>query len=280
MDRDPPTRYGDGTALVVVVRDHPDPAARAEPVLTALRAAADRAPVAEVVVHSGRPVADGSTLDVGEDAGRGAAVNLAVAGLPADAGWVLVTDPDVIWPAGALDGLLAAAGRHPRAALLAPAGTPRGPLPTLCDLLLGTPPARTAASPGPVGWVSGRAVILRRSAWDSVDGYDPRHLGELGDVDVGDRLARAGWQVVHVPDVAVRDAGPVAERDPGDGILESPVRALSRYAGDRFGPVVRMAVAASAGTRAGRVPAPVQRPHPPGRHPSGTTAETVTTIEE
>jgi hypothetical protein len=55
---------------------------------------------------------------------------------------------------------------------------------------------------GPVGWLSTAAVLMRRSAWDSVDGLDPRYLGgpgDMGDVDLGERLVRAGWLVVHEP---------------------------------------------------------------------------------
>ena len=56
---------------------------------------------------------------------------------------------------------------------------------------------------GPVGWSSAPLLLLRRAALDSVDGFDPRYPGRLDDLDLADRLARAGWLTVHVPSAAV-----------------------------------------------------------------------------
>ncbi len=145
-------------------------------------------------------------LRIGEDVGRAAAVNRAVAALAPGIGWVAVASPGVQWRPGALDVLLAAAERRPRAAALGPLvrdgdGTvlpTAGPLPSPADLLRG----RLAPGPpvdGPVGRLSAACVLLRRVAWDSVDGFDPRYLGVLDDVDLADRLGRAGWLCVHVP---------------------------------------------------------------------------------
>ena len=53
------------------------------------------------------------------------------------------------------------------------------------------------------GWLSGSCLLLRRAAWESVDGFDPRYAAGADDVDLGDRLARAGWLSVHVPSAEV-----------------------------------------------------------------------------
>jgi N-acetylglucosaminyl-diphospho-decaprenol L-rhamnosyltransferase len=49
------------------------------------------------------------------------------------------------------------------------------------------------------GWLSGSCLLLRRDAFDSVDGFDPRYFMYFEDVDLGDRLGRAGWLNVYVP---------------------------------------------------------------------------------
>jgi len=76
---------------------------------------------------------------------------------------------------------------------------------------------------GPVGWSSAPALLLRRTALDSVDGFDPRYPGRFDDLDLADRLDRAGWLTVHVPSVAVVYE-PVVRPDPA---------AARRYLADR-----------------------------------------------
>jgi N-acetylglucosaminyl-diphospho-decaprenol L-rhamnosyltransferase len=98
------------------------------------------------------------------------------------------------------------------------------------------PPASTAnpAAEGPVGWSSAPALLLRREALDSVDGFDSRYPGQLDDLDLADRLARAGWLTVHVPaavvccpEVGVRPDPSAARRYLADR-SPRPVRALLR----------------------------------------------------
>ena len=165
-----------------------------------------------VLVDSGAPggVPDpgpATVVRIGEDVGRGAAVNRAVATLPPAVGFVAVAPADLVWPDGALGALRAAADRHPRAAILAPRvrapdGTPIPSAHPLPGAVLRRPALRRGpGGRGPVGWSSAPALLLRRAALDSVDGFDPRYPGRLDDLDLADRLARAGWLTVHVPSV-------------------------------------------------------------------------------
>jgi N-acetylglucosaminyl-diphospho-decaprenol L-rhamnosyltransferase len=183
-------------------------------------------------------------LRLTEEPGRPAVVNRAVAGLGGDVGWVAVVDPCVACTPGAVERLRATA--TPRAALLGPLlrdpdrrQIPScGPRPSLGPLLRGRVPARPAPD-GPTGWLDGRCVLIRRLAWDSVDGYDSRYVGDgthpdLADVDLGDRLVRAGWLVLGVPDVEV-----VVHPIERQGILdvrgqERRGRGLRRYVRDRY----------------------------------------------
>jgi N-acetylglucosaminyl-diphospho-decaprenol L-rhamnosyltransferase len=218
-------RYGDGLAVLLVgTGDTPFPTAPPRVDVAA----------SVVLVDSGAPggVPDpgpATAVQIGEDVGRGAAVNRAVATLSPAVGLVAVAPADLVWPDGALDALRAAADRHPRAAILAPrVRAPDGtPIPS-AHPLPGAVPRRPAPGvdphdEGPVGWSSAPALLLRRAALDSVDGFDPRYPGRLDDLDLADRLARAGWLTVYVPSVVV-GYRPVERSDPA---------APRRYLADR-----------------------------------------------
>jgi N-acetylglucosaminyl-diphospho-decaprenol L-rhamnosyltransferase len=57
--------------------------------------------------------------------------------------------------------------------------------------------------------------LLRRSAFDQVSGFDERYFMYMEDVDLGDRLGRAGWQNVYVPSAEIlHDKGHATGRDP------------------------------------------------------------------
>jgi N-acetylglucosaminyl-diphospho-decaprenol L-rhamnosyltransferase len=227
-----PARYGDGLAVLFVgTADDPFPA-RTPRVDTA---------AVVVLVDSGAPdVPDGlaAVVRIGEDVGRGAAVNRAVATLPPDVGLVATAPAGLDWPGGTLDALRAAAERHPRAGILAPRvlyrpSTHPLPRPARAVLRRTWPPAADPGIEGPVGWSSAPALLLRRAALDSVDGFDPRYPGELDALDLADRLARAGWLTVHVPSATVAyhpaaRADPAAPRRYVTDRTPRPVRGLLR----------------------------------------------------
>ncbi|OZM77583.1 glycosyltransferase family 2 protein [Pseudonocardia sp. MH-G8] len=244
MFTDPVRDYGDAIAVVTVTR-------RGLPGLDGFRAALPAGtgrPVRLLVVDTagGSSARDADVLRLAEDVGRAAALNRAVAGLEPSVGWILLSDPRVRWRPGAVDALLDAAARHPRAGLLGPRTHAGGSVIPTGGALPGVLAAAGGRIPrgavtGPTGWLSTAAVLVRRTAWDSVDGLDGRYLGgpgEIGDVDLGDRLGRAGWLVV-----AVADAGVDVEPDDtfvnGHGILEPHAAGLHRYVRDRASVPVR-----------------------------------------
>jgi N-acetylglucosaminyl-diphospho-decaprenol L-rhamnosyltransferase len=53
--------------------------------------------------------------------------------------------------------------------------------------------------PRDVDWISGALVFLRRSAVDSVGGWDERYFMYMEDVDLCWRLRRIGWRVAYEP---------------------------------------------------------------------------------
>ncbi|MFC5995540.1 dTDP-Rha--alpha-D-GlcNAc-pyrophosphate polyprenol alpha-3-L-rhamnosyltransferase [Pseudonocardia hispaniensis] len=222
--------YGDELAVITVSRSAEEPVER-------LRASAVRAtgrPFRFLEATTGSARAAPEVLAIGEDIGYPGAVNRAVHGLDPRVGWVAVAEPDVVWGDGALDALLAAGERWPRAGALAPrltdpgGGSPGVPLPGrwVADALL-APAWSRAAEPvrcgdgsdaeGPAGLLRGACLLVRRIAFDSVDGFDARYPVPLAERDFTDRLHRAGWLTVAVPGAsAVRTgtgAGPAMPLD-------------------------------------------------------------------
>ena len=248
-------RYGAGLAVLVVgTGDAPFPATRSA-VAALPGGGADCVVLVDSGTLGGVPAADrddaeqATVLRIGEDVGRGAAVNRAVAELPVDVGFVAVAPPRLRWADGALTELRAAAVRQPRAGILAPRVRAEGrPVPSTHPLprrargvvaVLGGRPWPPDGGPDPiveepVGWSSAPGLLLRRAALDSVDGFDPRYPASLDDLDLADRLARAGWCTVHVPTAMVVHPGSArpGSAHPGSG-ARPDTAAPRRYLADR-----------------------------------------------
>ena len=192
----------------------------------------------------------------GANLGYGAAVNRAVAEIDDDIEFIVVANPDVRWHRGSLDGLLAAAERWPRAGALGPLirepdGSRYPSARSVPDLTSGAGHAllgklwprnrwtqryrqdNEAATERAVGWLSGSCLLLRRSAFDSVNGFDSRYFMYMEDVDLGDRLAGAGWHNVYVPGVEVTHSkGHAAGRHP-ELMLPAHHASAYRFQADR-----------------------------------------------
>jgi N-acetylglucosaminyl-diphospho-decaprenol L-rhamnosyltransferase len=180
-------------------------------------------------------------LRTGSNLGYGGAVNRAVTSLDDQdsAGFLIIANPDVVWGPGSIDVLLDAAQRWPRAAAFGPLiRDPDGSvypsarhLPSLIrggmHAVVGPLWKRnpwTAAyrqdhvepSERPVGWLSGSCLLVRRSAFDAIGGFDERYFMYMEDVDLGDRFGKAGWLNVYVPAAEVlHDKGHSTGKDPG-----------------------------------------------------------------
>jgi N-acetylglucosaminyl-diphospho-decaprenol L-rhamnosyltransferase len=278
--------YGDELAVVTVTYS---PGDTLELFLDSLKAATAR-PVRVVLADNGS--VDGAPeraaerdgvelLRIGENVGYGTAANRAVAGLGPEVGWVVVANPDLVWGEGAIDTLLEAGARWPRAGALGPLiREPDGTVYPSARLLPslghgaghavlgrvwpGNPwsqeyrQAAAAIGERTAGWLSGSCLLLRRTAFDSVDGFDPRYFMYFEDVDLGDRLGRAGWLNVYVPTAEVVHTGGVSAR-----MLAEHHRSAYRYLADRHpglrnAPLrgaVRAGLAVRARVTRGRAPA-------------------------
>ena len=202
----------------------------------------------------------------GGNLGYGGAANIGAAA--SQAAWLIVANPDIVFAPGSIDELIAAAERWPDGGAFGPLiRTPDGELyPSARELpTLGRgighaifgwwwPSNPWTASyrrergepaEGPVGWLSGSLLLIRPSAWASVGGFDPSYFMYFEDVDLGARLATAGWRSIYVPSAVVtHDGGHSTKKNPAamlkahhtsamlylsrkySGVLHAPLRAM------------------------------------------------------
>ncbi|MTD14119.1 glycosyltransferase [Nakamurella sp. YIM 132087] len=208
-------------------------------------------------VQAAAAAPDVTLLAMGGNLGYGSAANAGVAVLDRRIPAVLVVNPDVVLAPGAITELCAALDRHPQAGAVGPLLTTADGvvypsarmLPSITTglghALLGwcwpgnpwtrayrrdhdTPVERTA------GWLSGACLLLRRPAFEQVSGFDPGYFMYFEDVDLGERLGRAGWANVYVPTArAVHTGGHATGRDPGP-MVDAHHRSAYRYLSRRY----------------------------------------------
>ncbi|WP_370940312.1 glycosyltransferase family 2 protein [Amycolatopsis sp. cg13] len=195
-------------------------------------------------------------VSIGENVGYGTAANRGVAALDDSYGWVVVVNPDLEWEPGSLDALIEVAGRWPRGAAFGPLihdldGTvyPSARLlpsfgrgighAVFSKVWPGNPWTReyrqenAAPTERTSGWLSGSCQLLRREAFDSVGGFDTRYFMYFEDVDLGDRLAKAGWQNVYAPSSSVMHIGGHSTARASEKMLRAHHASAYRYLADR-----------------------------------------------
>jgi N-acetylglucosaminyl-diphospho-decaprenol L-rhamnosyltransferase len=181
-------------------------------------------------------------VPTGGNIGYGRAVNVGVAASSGE--FVVIANPDIVWEPGSLDELLAGAARWPRAGSVGPLirtvdGTVypsaralpslgRGIGHALCGWWWPSNPwtaayrrERGEPAEGPTDWLSGSCLLMRREAFEAVAGFDPAYFMYFEDVDLGERLGKAGWQNVYVPSaIVVHTGGHATARDPARMAIE------------------------------------------------------------
>ncbi len=196
------------------------------------------------------------------DRGYGQAVNLGVYATTEE--FVVVASPEIVWDPGSLDALLDATRRWPSGAAFGPLiRTPAGIYPSARSVpslrsgighaLFGwwlpnnpwtrayrherdTPAERTA------GWLVGTCLLIRRDAFDGVGGFNADRLVYLEDLDLGERLVKAGWHNIYVPSAVVHGEVRQAAEPDSAKVAADQHRSVwgylsRRYAGWRWLPV-------------------------------------------
>jgi N-acetylglucosaminyl-diphospho-decaprenol L-rhamnosyltransferase len=172
-----------------------------------------------------------SYLPMAANPGYGGAVNAGVRALPESVEWVLISNPDVVLGVGSLDALQKAAASDDRIAAVGPAvlnpdGSVYPSARAVPSLRTGVGHAlfanlwqrnpwtlayRRETDPSDesrdAGWLSGSCLLVRRSAFDRVGGFDEGYFMYFEDVDLGFRLTRSGFRNVYEPAARVTHAG-------------------------------------------------------------------------
>jgi GT2 family glycosyltransferase len=195
----------------------------------------------------------------GENLGFGPAVNLVARRTSAP--WIAPANADVELTPGALRTLLAAGSCEPLIGIVAPRlvlpdgstqhsvySFPTVPFTLLFNAgLADLTPAladRFALEgrwdpdrPRFVDWAIGAFMIVRRAAWDAVGGFDPQQWMYAEDLDLGWRVARAGFATRYEPSAHVRHhASASAAQAWGDARRSKWMRSTYAWLWRRRGP--------------------------------------------
>jgi len=92
------------------------------------------------------------------------------------------------------------------------------------------------------GWLSGACVLVRRSAFENIGGFDDEFFMYFEDVDLGYRLGQSGWRNVVVPTSTVQHEGGHSTRNHSTRMIAAHHASArlwirKRYAGLRWWPV-------------------------------------------
>lgn len=154
--------------------------------------------------------------------GYGAAANRAVAACSAP--YILLLNSDTLVPPGAIDALVEYANGNPRAGMVGPRllnvdGSLQPScfaFPSIGFLLVEYTTLRVLAArvahwrerffigwlhdtPRVIPWTCGAALLIRRTAFDEVRGFDPTFYMYYEEVDLAYRMAAAGWESHFAP---------------------------------------------------------------------------------
>ncbi len=224
---------------------------------------------------------------VTENRGFGAAANRGAALVGGE--FVLITNADVYFEPGAVDGLLDGLRRQPRWGLAAPllrdsAGDVQGSsfrFPGLAQAVIDLVPAprwlRRSRLNGryPASWAASRdfaidhplgaCLLVRREAFDAVGGFDEAFFMYAEEIDLCRRLQDAGWQSGHVAGAAAVHVGGASTGQNREKMIEQLYISRARYFAAHHGAVY--ATAAKLTMAAGLALSPIWNRFPRHRGP-------------
>ena len=197
-------------------------------------------------------------LPMENNVGYGAAMNAGVAALPPEIEWVLLSNPDVVLGAGSIDVMVAVAEEDERIAAVGPEIlTSEGEVypsaravPSLrtgvghalfVNLWVDNPwtrAYRTDAS-GPVerrdaGWLSGACLLVRRTRFEELGGFDPGYFMYFEDVDLGYRFGRHGYRNVYAPDAVVTHSGAHSTTSDSERMISAHHDSARRFLAQKY----------------------------------------------
>lgn len=197
-------------------------------------------------------------LELGENHGYGGAINRAVATLDAGVRAVLITNPDVIFAPRAITGLGDALEARPTAGAVGPRvlnsdGSVYPSARRLPSLRTGIGHAvfgkawptnpwtarylsdvSESDADREAGWLSGSCLMVRRAAFDQIEGFDDKFFMYFEDVDLGYRLGRAGWKNMYIPGAVVTHTGAHSTSTESGRMIEAHHHSAYRYLARKY----------------------------------------------
>lgn len=202
-------------------------------------------------------------LPLPENPGYGGGMNAGVRLLPDSVEWLLLVNPDIELGAGSLTTLVARGRAEPDAGAVGPLIlNPDG---TVYPSARAIPSLRTGvghAMLGPVwpgnpwtrayrketqvtpvvrdaGWLSGSCVLVRRSAYEAIGGFDEGYFMYFEDVDLGMRIGQAGFRNVYEPAASVVHAGGHSTQGASELMIRAHHDSASRFLSRKYpGPLL------------------------------------------
>ena len=171
-----------------------------------------------------------SVVHTPENLGYGRAANRGASALPPNLDWVVICNPDSRFHPGTMLNLLQKRDALPNIGVLGPQVLTTGgevfpsaraipgirigighavlsklwPKNPWTAAYLGT---YEGEEPKSVGWLSGSFILVNRSAFSSIGGFDERYFMFFEDVDLGLRIKQSGHRNVYVPAARVTHSG-------------------------------------------------------------------------
>jgi len=197
-------------------------------------------------------------LGTGSNLGYGGAINAAVATLPDSVRWILVSNPDVVLGPGSLDTLVAAGEQDAAIGSVGPSIlTATGEVypsaravPSLrtgvghalfVNLWAGNPWTRAYRREAEMentardaGWLSGACVLVRRSAFAELDGFDDGFFMYFEDVDLGYRLGKAGYRNLYEPAAVATHTGAHSTNSDSAQMVRVHHESAKRFLGKKY----------------------------------------------
>lgn len=226
---------------------------------------ADNAPAPESPVGGIVAAAGAHYLPLAANHGYGGAVNRAVSSLSSEIEWVLISNPDVVLEPGVIDVLVKTGSESSDVGSVGPVVlTAEGAVyPSARDvpsIRIGVGHALFAnlwpenpwtrqyqrsnesGDRRDAGWLSGSCLLVRRSAFERIGGFDDDFFMYFEDVDLGYRLGLAGFRNVYQPATSVVHTGAHSTRTNQAAMVaahhESARRFLKKkYSGWQLAPV-------------------------------------------
>jgi N-acetylglucosaminyl-diphospho-decaprenol L-rhamnosyltransferase len=194
-----------------------------------------------------------------DNRGYGFAVNEAVRKLPASVTWVLVSNPDIVLSPHSVDTLRKTGEEDARIAAVGPAVLSPGgdvypsarAIPSLrtgighalfANLWPTNPWTRAYKGnnvPSLVrrdaGWLSGACLLVRRSTFDRLDGFDTGYFMYFEDVDLGFRIGKLGLRNVYEPDATVMHIGATSTKADSHRMIDAHHASAKRFLARKYG---------------------------------------------